>query len=99
MSTAGALFFLLALALCSAVILAPLTSGLRRKRSVSRSARRREALLQQYEVVLMTLRDLDEDQLTGKADSDAHAQEREVCLQRGAELLAKLDALAQEPRP
>ena len=98
MSTAGALFFLLALGLCSAVILAPLTSGLRHKWSVSRSARRREALLLQYERVLMTLRDLDEDQLTGKVDSAVHAQEREVWLRRGAKLLTELDALAQEPR-
>ena len=99
MSTGGALFFLLALALCSAVIIAPLSSGLRRRRRSSRSLQRREALLQQYEGVLLTLRDLDEDQLTGKVDSAAHAQQREVWLRRGAELLAELDALGQEPRP
>ena len=99
MSAGGALFFLLALALCSAVIIAPLSSGLRRRRRSRRSDQRREALLLQYERVLLTLRDLDEDQLTGKVDSAGHAQEREIWLRRGAALLAELDALAQEPRP
>ena len=99
MSTGGALFFLLALALCSAVIIAPLSARLRRKRSVSQRAVRREALQLQYERVLTTLRDLDEDHLTDKVDSAAHAQERERWLQRGAGLLAELDALTQDPRP
>lgn len=99
MSAGGALFFLLALALCSALTIAPLNAGRRSQRRASQRARRRAALQQQYEQVLATLSDLDEDHLTGKLDDAAHAQERERWLQRGAALLAELDALAQDPRP
>ncbi len=99
MSTGGALFFLLALALCSAVIIAPLSASRLRQRRASQRTARRAALQQRYEHVLATLSDLDEDHLTGKVDSTAHAQQRERWLQRGAVLLAELDALAQDSPP
>lgn len=95
MSTGGALFLLLTLALCSALILAPAGAG-RRKRRDRRHTGRREQLRSQYELVLQQLRELEEDRLTGKLEPAAHAQEREAWLRRGAQLLARLDALEQE---
>jgi len=99
LSTGGALFLLLTLALCSALILAPAGVGRRRRRRDSRPAGRREQLRSQYELVLQQLRELEEDRLTGKLEPAAHAQEREAWLRRGAQLLAQLDALEQDAQP
>ena len=96
MSIGGALFFLLGLALCSMFILAPLNAARRNERRIRRRAQRRTRLEFQYERVLTNLRDLDEDQRTGKLDHATHARERETWLRRGAQLLAELDALAQD---
>ncbi len=99
MSAGGALLFLLALTLCSLLILSPLRAGQRRRRTDADDATGREQLLQQYERVLTALRDLDEDQLTGKLDATDHAREREIWLRRGEQLLAALNALQAEDRP
>lgn len=98
MSTAGALLFLLGLACCSLVVLAPLFAGRRRERK-SREYDAREQLQRQYQALLTTLRDLDEDQLTGMMDPATHALERERLLRRAGALLAQLDALARDDRP
>ena len=98
MSLAGALIFLLALAFCALLVLAPLRS--RRGGGLSDSSGPGESgrLQQRYEAALAALRDLDEDRLTGKIDDDTHAQEREALLRQGEELLAALDALEREGR-
>lgn len=98
MSIGGALLFLLGLACCSLVVLAPLFAGPRRERK-SREYDAREQLQRQYQALLTTLRDLDEDQLTGMMDPATHALERERLLQAAEALLAELDALAQERGP
>ncbi|MDE0608982.1 MAG: hypothetical protein OXH77_03595 [Anaerolineaceae bacterium] len=98
MSFAGALFFLICLAICTLLVLAPLRSRRGGDRSDSSGSQERERLLQRYEAALTALRDLDEDRLTGKIDDDSHAQEREILLQQGEELLAALDALEGERR-
>ena len=98
MSLAGALFFLICLAICSLLVLAPLRSRRGDDRSDSSGSQERERLLQHYEAALAALRDLDEDRSTGKIDADSHAQEREALLQQGEKLLAALDALEGEGR-
>ena len=98
MSTGGALLFLLGLACCSLVVLAPLFTGPGRKRE-SREDDARERLQLRYQALLTTLRDLDEDHLTGKVDPATHATERERLLQAAEALLAELDALAREHGP
>lgn len=98
MSLAGALFFLLALAVCSLLALAPLRTRRGVDRSDSTRSQDRERLRQRYEAALAALRDLDEERLTGKIDHDDHALEREALLQQGEELLAELDALEEDGR-
>ncbi|MCY3946926.1 MAG: hypothetical protein OXF44_11665 [Anaerolineaceae bacterium] len=98
MSLAGALFFLISLAICSLLVLAPLRSRRGGDRSDSSGPQERERLLQRYETALAALRELDEDRLTGKIDADSHALEREALLQQGEALLAALDALEGEGR-
>ncbi|MCE2489388.1 MAG: hypothetical protein J4G17_05370 [Anaerolineae bacterium] len=98
MSLAGAIFFLLALALCTLLVLAPLRSRRRSDRDDSARFRERERLLQRYDALLTALRDLDEDHLTGKIDAGTHAQEREAMLQRGEQLLAEIESLEKESR-
>ncbi|MCY4525251.1 MAG: hypothetical protein OXB89_01465 [Anaerolineaceae bacterium] len=98
MSHAGALFFLLALAVCALLVLAPLRSRRRSDRDDGARSRERERLLQRYDALLSALRDLDEDHLTGKIDADTHAQDREAMLQRGEQLLAEIEALEKESR-
>lgn len=98
MSLAGALFFLLALAVCSLLALAPLRTRPVNDRSDGKRSQERERLRQRYEAALMALRELDEERLTGKIDDDDHALEREALLQQGEALLAELDAL-EEGRP
>ncbi len=98
MSLAGALIFLLALAICALLVLAPLRSRRGGDRCDSNGLQQRGRLLQRYEAALAALRDLDEDRLTGKIDADAHAQEREALLQQGEALLAEIDALNEVTR-
>lgn len=98
MSTGGALLFLLGLACCSLVVLAPLFAGPRRERESQEDDARKQLQLQ-YQALLTTLRDLDEDHLTGKVDPATHATERERLLQAAGALLAELDALAREQHP
>lgn len=98
MSLAGALLFLLALAICSLLVLAPLRTRRGVDRSDSKRSQERERLLQRYEAALAALRDLDEERLTGKIDDDDHALEREALLQQGEELLTALDALEEDRR-
>lgn len=93
MSSGGALFFLLALALCSLIVLAPLFAARRPQNRPGCQARRRAQLQLQYDQALSALRDLDEESFTGKIDADRHRQERERWLQRAERLLAELDAL------
>lgn len=96
MSSGGALFFLLALALCSLVVLAPLFAARRPEYRPGRQARHRALLQLQYDQALTALRDLDEERFTGKIDADRHRQERERWLQRAERLLAELDALQED---
>lgn len=98
MSLAGALFFLLALAVCCLLVLAPLRTRRRSDRSDNARSQQRERLRQRYEAALTALREIDEDRLTGKIDADDHALEREALLKQGEELLAQLDALEEDRR-
>ena len=99
MSSGGALFTLLALALCSLIILAPLFAARRPENRPGRQARRRALLQWQYDQALTALRDLDEERFTGKIDADRHRQERERWLQRAEQLLGELDALQEDGQP
>ncbi len=98
MSLPGAILFLLALAICSLLVLAPLRSRRVNDRSDIARSQELERLRQRYESALTALRDIDEDRLTGKIDPDSHALERETLLKQGEALLADLDALEEDRR-
>ncbi len=55
--------------------------------------KQRERLLMVYERVLGNIRDLDEDLTTNKMSETDYANEREVWVQRGIQVLKTLDAL------
>lgn len=57
------------------------------------AAKQREALQMLYERTLNNIRDLDEDHSLGKMPSDTYQVEREEWVQRGVQLLSKLDVL------
>ena len=99
MSSGGALFFLLLLALCSLIIVAPLLTAHRRKGRPDRRARQGAQLQLQYDQVLTALRDLDEELHTGKIDAERHERERERWLHRGELLLIELDARQEDGQP
>ena len=55
------------------------------------SAKQRERLLAYYNRVLTNIRDLDEDQATGKINPADYETERELWMQRGIQALKALD--------
>jgi hypothetical protein len=55
--------------------------------------RQRERALAYYERVLSNIRDLDDDQSTGKISQEEYQTEREIWMNRGVRLLAMLDEL------
>lgn len=57
--------------------------------------KQRERLGLYYERVLRNLRDLDEDHALGKIDEAAYADERELWVERGIQVLKALDTLAE----
>lgn len=93
MSVSGLIISLILLVVSVAFIALPLM----RRRNSSESAaaiKQREALQMLYERALNNIRDLDEDHSLGKMPSDSYQVEREEWVQRGIQLLVKLDALA-----
>ena len=87
MSLPGLLISLL-LALVAGVIVA--RPFFRRARTGGR-LRQRDQLAAAYERVLTNIRDLDEDQRTGKIGAAEYARERELWLRQGIGLLRALD--------
>lgn len=55
--------------------------------------KQRERMLMVYERVLTNMRDLDEDHSTGKMPDGDYAEERELWVQRGIQVLKALDDL------
>ena len=55
--------------------------------------KQRERLLMVYERVVNNIRDLDEDQATGKMQADDYETEREEWVQRGIQVLKAMDSL------
>jgi hypothetical protein len=55
-----------------------------------------EQLLLQYEQIIATIRELDEDYSTSKVPPDEYDRERPLWAQRGVEVLKQLDQLEQE---
>ncbi len=55
--------------------------------------KQRDELLTNYERVVASIRDLDDDHLTGKLDDDTYERERTVWSERGVQVLAALDEL------
>ena len=55
-----------------------------------------EQLTHQYELVISTIRELDEDHSTGKIQPDEYAHERPLWTQRGVKILKQLDQLEAE---
>ena len=94
MSIGGIVFFLVLLSLTALVVVAPL---LRRPAPIadSRLHKQQERLLVYYERVLTNLRDLDEDHITGKMPDAAYADERELWMRRGVQVLRALDELGE----
>lgn len=72
---------------------------LRRDRGIAaedRSPKKQyEQLSHQYEQVISTIRELDEDHSTGKVQPDEYARERPLWAQRGVKILKQLDQLEQ----
>ncbi len=64
-----------------------------RRKGDAASTQQRDRLLAHYERVLTNIRDLDEDEATGKIQSEAYAGEREQLGLRGIQILMALDAL------
>ena len=97
MSIAGLVFFLVALVITAALVIAPL---LRRDRQQTADEahiqQQRERLLVYYERVLTNLRDLDEDHATGKMPDQTYALERGEWEQRGIQVLKAIDSLEDE---
>lgn len=97
MSTVGLLLFglvsLAILGISSAWVLAPIWRG---GLPVEAPDPRVLALLERREALLASLRDLDDDHRDGLVDARSHAGLRADLLQRGGEILAALDRLADE---
>jgi hypothetical protein len=55
-----------------------------------------EQLLHQYQQIISTIRELDEDHSTGKVQPDEYDRERPLWAQRGVKILKQLDQLEQE---
>jgi hypothetical protein len=94
MSIEGIVVSLVILLLTAAAVVLPLRRG--QGRAAVENAllqKQRERLLVYYERVLTNIRDLDEDYATGKIAPEDHAQEREVWVQRGVQVLRALDDL------
>lgn len=94
MSIEGIVVSLVILLLTAAAVVLPLWRG--RGQAAAEGAllqKQRERLLVYYERVLTNIRDLDEDHATGKIAPDDHAQEREIWVQRGVQVLRALDDL------
>ncbi len=97
MSVPGLLVALLLAAIAIAVVARPLLLPARQERLEEiQSRRQRDRLRESYERVLTNIRDLDEDQATGKANDADYRAEREVLLRRGIELLRLQDELERE---
>jgi hypothetical protein len=54
-----------------------------------------EQLSHQYELVITTIRELEEDHSTGKIQPDEYGRERPLWAQRGVKILKQLDQLEQ----
>jgi hypothetical protein len=95
MSIGGLIFFLVLLSLTALVVVAPLLRRAEPLADDNRLRKQQERLLVYYERVLTNLRDLDEDHLTGKMPDADYAEERELWMQRGVQVLRALDELGQ----
>jgi hypothetical protein len=94
MSWAGLLVTLIGTALVAGLILGPiLRQDVSAKLSSEADAlqRRREALRLEYNAVLQTLRDLDEDHATGKLSSQEYQAEKNRWNAEGVRLLRERD--------
>ena len=71
----------------------------RAARAVSQAEHDLSALLAERDRVLQMLSELDFDFTLGKIPEDDYPNQRNLLLQRGAEILSQLDALQPEPEP
>lgn len=94
MSQTGLLTGIVALALVAAWVLYPLILPPRQRKN-EQLERQRTRLELYYERVLRNLRDLDEDHALGKIDEVVYQADRAYWLDRGAQALKALDALAE----
>lgn len=58
--------------------------------------KQRDELLTTYERVVASIRDLDDDHLTGKLDNETYNRERDMWSERGVQVLAELDELGMD---
>jgi cytochrome c-type biogenesis protein CcmI len=97
MSIPGLLIALVLSLIALAIVLHPLLRPARREPTVESGRRQQLDRLEiYYERVLTNIRDLDEDNSTGKINEDDYRTEREVWVQRGIRLLRALDQLEGE---
>lgn len=100
MSLEGLVVSLTILVIVGLWVAAPLVNRrLQQARADSDSQLRHERLLAQYDRLLASLRDLEEDNATGKFQPDDYMPEREQLIQRGVQLLAMMDTISLEKNP
>lgn len=98
MSIEGLIITILILAITAYLLLLPV---IRREHSLSgialKQLKDQEALLNEYERILATIRDLDEDFALGKLTSEAYTLERQEFAAQGASLLQALEKSTGQP--
>lgn len=94
MSLPGLIFALILAALVVIWIGAPLRQRDTKTDDDPLLKKQRERLLVYYERVLRNIHDLDEDHTLGKIDEAHYARDREEWAQRGVQVLAALDTIA-----
>ncbi len=92
MTASGLIVSLILLVICVLWIALPFLRTSKNGESQA-AAKQRESLQMLYERTLNNIRDLDEDHSLGKMPSYTYQVEREEWVQRGIQLLSKLDVL------
>ena len=92
MSTAGIIASLVILVAGLVYVFYPMFVRIERLGLLAQTQKGRDELLARYERVISIIRDLDEDNATGKINADEYQAERALWSQRGVEVLKALEA-------
>ncbi len=91
----GAIFLLLAVALMVALFVTQPLAG--RRRRLSEGEHSLSALLAEHDRLLNSIQELDFDYSVGKVPAEDYPVQRRILVQRGVELLRRIDDLRQQP--